>query len=67
MEKETNINWERFFVHHTHVPTVKGVEFVSNMVSYIVMRGHWCNITVLNVHAQVRRKVMIQKAVFMRN
>ena len=26
-------------------------EFVSNRVSYIVLRGGWCNTIVLNVHA----------------
>jgi hypothetical protein len=31
--------------------SVKGVEFVSDMVSYIVLRGRWCNIIVLNMHA----------------
>jgi endonuclease/exonuclease/phosphatase family metal-dependent hydrolase len=30
---------------------VKRVEFVSDRVSYIVLRGRWCNIIVLNVHA----------------
>ena len=30
---------------------VKRVEFVSDRVSYIVMRGRWCNIIVVNVHA----------------
>jgi hypothetical protein len=33
------------------VSTVKRVEFVSDRVSYIVLRGHWCDIFVLNVHA----------------
>ena len=30
---------------------VKRVEFVSDRMSYIVLRGRWCNIIVLNVHA----------------
>jgi exonuclease III len=30
---------------------LKGVEFVSNGISYIVLRCHWCNIIILNVHA----------------
>ena len=40
-----------FFVHHRIVSAVKGVEFVSDRVSYIVLRDRWCNIIVLNVHA----------------
>jgi len=41
-----------FFEHHRIVLAVKIVEFVSDRVSYIVLRGRWCNIIVLNVHAQ---------------
>ena len=45
------IIWEQgFFVHHRIVSAVT-VEFVSDRVSYIVLRGRWCNIIVLNVHA----------------
>jgi len=40
----------QFFVHHRIVSAVKSVEFVSDRMSYIVLRGHWCNI-ILNVHA----------------
>jgi len=39
------------FVHHRIASAVKRVEFVSDMVSYLVLRGCWCNIIVLNVHA----------------
>ena len=38
-------------MHHRIVSAVKRVEFVSGRVSYIVLRGRWCNIMVLNVHA----------------
>jgi len=38
-------------LHHRIVSAVKRVEFVSDWVSCIVLRGHWCNIIVLNVHA----------------
>jgi hypothetical protein len=34
----------------------KRVEFVSDRVSYIVLRGRWCDIIVLNVHAPSEEK-----------
>ena len=40
-----------FFVHQRTASAVKRVEFVRDRVSYIVQRGRWCNIIVLNVHA----------------
>ena len=40
-----------FFVHHRIISAVKRVEFVSDRVIYIDLRGLWCNIIVLNVHA----------------
>jgi hypothetical protein len=33
------------------VSAVKRVEFVSGRMSYIILRGHWCHIIVLNVNA----------------
>ena len=45
-----------FFVHHRIISAVKTVEFVSERVSYIVLRGRWCNIIVLNVHAPSEEK-----------
>ena len=47
MEKETKIiNWKQdFFVHHRLVSAVKKVGFVSDRMSYIVLRGRWCNIS----------------------
>ena len=35
---------------------VKKVEFVSGRVLYIVLRGRWCNIIVLNVQAPSEEK-----------
>ena len=55
------------FVHHRIVSAVKRVEFVSDRMSYIVLRGQWCNNIVLNLLHQVRKIVMIQKTVSMRN
>jgi len=40
-----------FFVHHRIVSAVKRIEFVSHGLSYIVLRGRWCNIVVLKEHA----------------
>jgi len=45
-----------FFVHHRIVSAVKRVGFVSYRVSHIVLRGRWCNIIVLNVHAPSEKK-----------
>ena len=47
-------------MHHRIVSDVKRVDFVSGRVLYIVLRGRWCNIIILIVHAQVMRIVMIQ-------
>ena len=55
-----------FFVHRRIVSAVKRVEFVRDRLSYIVLKGRWCNIVVMYMH-QVRKKVMSQKIVFMRN
>ena len=47
---------KEYFVHHSTVlSAVKTVQFVSDRVSYIVLRGCWCNI-VLNVHAPSEEK-----------
>ena len=45
-----------FFVHHRILSAVIRVEFVSNRMPYIVLRGRWCNIIVLNVHAPSEEK-----------
>jgi hypothetical protein len=38
--KETKINWEEdFFVYHRIVSAVKSVEFVSDRMPYIILRG----------------------------
>jgi hypothetical protein len=38
-------------VHKRIISAVKTVEFVSDRMSYIILRGRWCHIIVLNVHA----------------
>jgi hypothetical protein len=37
-------------VHKRIISAVRRVEFVSNRMSYIILRGCWCNIIVVNVH-----------------
>jgi exonuclease III len=40
-----------FFIHNRIISAVKRVEFVSDRMSYIILKGHWCDIIVVNVHA----------------
>jgi hypothetical protein len=49
------------FVHHRIASEVKRVEFVNDSVSNIVLRGHWCNIIFLNVHAPGEEKSDVSK------
>jgi hypothetical protein len=41
-----------FFVHKRIISAVKRVEFVSDRMSYIILRGHWCHIIVLNFRCE---------------
>ena len=53
------INWEQvffFFVHRRLVSAVKRIEFVSDRLSYIVLKGRWPHIVVVNVHAPSEEK-----------
>ena len=45
-----------FFVHRRIISAVKRVEFVSDRLSYIELRGRWRNIIVVNVHAPSEEK-----------
>jgi exonuclease III len=45
-----------FFVHRRIISAVEKVEYVSDRILYIILRGPWCNITVLNVHAPTKEK-----------
>jgi hypothetical protein len=38
-------------VYKRIISTVKRVESVSDRMSYILLRGRWCHIIVLNIHA----------------
>jgi hypothetical protein len=40
------------------------VEFVSDRMSYITLKGRWCDIIVLNVHAPTEDKDHVTKDSF---
>jgi hypothetical protein len=43
--------------HHINIISAgKRVEFVSDRTSYTILRGRWCHIIVLNVHAPTEDK-----------
>jgi hypothetical protein len=50
-----------FFVHKRIVSVVRTVEFISDRMSYIILRGRWCNIIVLNVHAPCENTGAVEK------
>jgi hypothetical protein len=43
-------------VHKRIISAVKKVLFVRDRMSYIILRGRWCHIIVLNVHAPTEDK-----------
>jgi hypothetical protein len=43
-------------VHKRIISAIKRVEFVSDRMVYIILRGRWCHIIVLNVHAPTEDK-----------
>jgi hypothetical protein len=45
-----------FFIHKRIISAVKRVEFVSDRMSNIMLRGRWCDI-VLHVHAPMEDKI----------
>jgi hypothetical protein len=50
-------------MHKRITSTVKRVEFVSYRMSYIILRGRWCDI-ILNVHAPREDKIHDMKIRF---
>jgi exonuclease III len=44
------------FVHNRIISVVKRVEFVSDRMSHIILRGRWCDIIFFNVHAPTEDK-----------
>jgi exonuclease III len=46
-----------FFAHKQIISAVKRIEFVSDRMSYIILRGRWCHTVILNVHAPTEDKI----------
>jgi hypothetical protein len=44
------------FVQKRIISAVKRDEFLSDRMSYIILRGRWCRIIVLNIHAPTEDK-----------
>jgi hypothetical protein len=40
-----------FFIHKRIISAVRRVKFVSDRMLYIILRGCWCSVIVLKVHA----------------
>ena len=45
-----------FFVHNIIKSAVKKVEFISDRLSYLILRGRWYDIIVINAHALTEDK-----------
>jgi hypothetical protein len=45
-----------FFVYNRIISAVKRVEFVSDRMLYVNLKGRWCDTIVLNVHATTEDK-----------
>jgi hypothetical protein len=50
------ITLEQAFLCKEILSTVTGVEFVNDRMSHITLRGCWCDIIILNVHAPTEDK-----------
>jgi hypothetical protein len=45
-----------FFLYMEIISAFKRVEFVSDGMSYLIVRCHWCDVIILNVHDPVENK-----------
>jgi hypothetical protein len=63
-EKENHKLDTGMYVHERIISAFKRVEFVSDRMSYIKLRGRWCHISVLSVHALMEDKIDEEKGSF---
>jgi hypothetical protein len=47
---------DRIFIYKRIILAVRRVQLISDRMSYIILRGRWCNIIVPNVHAPCEDK-----------
>jgi hypothetical protein len=52
-KKENNEFGTGYFTSKIIMSAVMRAEFVTDWISSIVLRGHWCDITALNIHAPI--------------
>jgi hypothetical protein len=65
MEKKRKSSFgSKFFVHHRVVLAVQRVEFFSDRMSYIVLRGRCCDIIIVNAQAQTQEESDDSKHIF---
>ncbi|PNF28102.1 hypothetical protein B7P43_G12260 [Cryptotermes secundus] len=53
-----------FFIHKRIISAFQGVQFVSDRMSYIILRARWWDVIVLNVHAPTENKINDMRARF---
>jgi hypothetical protein len=54
----------RFIVHKRIISAVKRVEFVSDRISYIIIRSRWCDIIVLNVYVPTEDTIGVKDSFY---
>jgi hypothetical protein len=59
--------WTDFFSHKGISSVFGRLEFISGRLSYILPRGHWYDITVLNVHAPTQDESSDKRVRFYEN